>query len=148
MASYSTNPYNNYQAANLKEYISLDKGAKQDFRPETRFDIIPGNSDLFSAEIEKCSTQFGYGALLNVPSERNVDATDPNIITYRNHINMIKTWNKITDDIIARNANEVWGTHIWMNPVIKQVDELSAMRGEVGMAAALTKSGKKKFMEC
>jgi hypothetical protein len=63
MASYSTNPYNNYQAANSKEYISLDKGAKQDFRPETRFDIIPGNSDLFSAEIEKCSTQFGYGAL-------------------------------------------------------------------------------------
>ena len=148
MASYSTNPYNNYQAANLKEYISLDKGAKQDFRPETRFDIIPGNSDLFSAEIEKCSAQFGYGALLNVPSEHNADATDPNIITYRNHINMIKTWNKITDDIIARNANEVWGTHIWMNPVIKQVDELSAMHGEVGTAAALTKSGKKKFMEC
>ena len=148
MALYLTNPYNNYQAANLKEYISLDKGAKQDFRPETRFDIIPGNSDLFSAEIEKCSAQFGYGALLNVPSERNVDATDPNIITYRNHINMIKTWNKITDDIIARNANEVWGTHIWMNPVIKQVDELSAMHGKVGMAAALTKSGKKKFMEC
>jgi hypothetical protein len=53
MASYSTNPYNNYQAANSKEYISLDKGAKQDFRPETHFDIIPGNSDLFSAEIEK-----------------------------------------------------------------------------------------------
>ena len=148
MASYSTNLYNNYQAANLKEYISLDKGAKQDACPETRFDIIPGNSDLFSAEIEKCSAQFGYGALLNVPSEHNVDATDPNIITYRNHINMIKTWNKITDDIIARNANEVWGTHIWMNPVIKQVDELSAMHGKVGMAAALTKSGKKKFMEC
>ena len=89
MASYSTNPYNNYQAANSEEYISVDKGAKQDFCPETRFDIIPGNSDLFSAEIEKCSTQFGYGALLNVLSERDVNATDPNIITYRNHINMI-----------------------------------------------------------
>ncbi len=25
------NPYNNFQAANSKEYISLDKGAKQDF---------------------------------------------------------------------------------------------------------------------
>ena len=91
MASYSTNPYNNYQAANSKEYISLGKGAKKDFRPETRFDIIPWNSNLFSAEIKKYSTQFGYRALLNVSSERNVDATDPNIITYRNHINMIKT---------------------------------------------------------
>jgi hypothetical protein len=56
MASYSTNPYNNFQAANSKKYISLNKGAKQDFRPETCFNIIPGNSDLFSAEIKKCAT--------------------------------------------------------------------------------------------
>jgi hypothetical protein len=110
MASYSTNPYNNFQAANLKEYISLDKGAKQDFCPETRFNIIPGNSNLFSVEIKKCAIQFGYGSLLNVPSECDVDAADPNIITYRNHVNMIKTWNKMTNDIIAKNANEVWGT--------------------------------------
>ena len=147
MASYSTNPYNNFQAGNSKEYISLDKGAKQDFRPETRFDIIPGNSDLFSTEIEKCATQFGYGALLNVPSGCDIDATDPNIITYKDHVNMIKTWNKITDDIIAKNANEVWGTRDWTTSITKQVDELSATRGEVGTAAALTKSGKKKFME-
>ncbi len=60
---------------------------------------------------------------------------------------MIKTWNKITGDIIAKNANEVWGARDWTNSAIKQVDELSATRGEVGTAAALTKSGKKKFME-
>jgi hypothetical protein len=51
MASFSTNPYNKFQTANSKEYISLDKGAKQDFIPETCYDIIPGNSDIFSAEI-------------------------------------------------------------------------------------------------
>jgi len=146
MASYSTNPYNNFQAANSKEYISLDKGAKQDFRPETRFDILPGNSDLFCAEIEKCATQFGYGALLNVPTGRDVDPSDSNIITYKDHINMTKTWNKMTDDIIAKNANEVWGSRDWTASVTKQVDELSAARGEV-TAANLTKSGKKKFME-
>ena len=113
MASYSTNLFNNFQATNSKEYISLDKGAKQDFCPETCFDIISGNSYILSAEIKKCVTQFGYGALLNVPSEHDVDATDPNTITYKNHINMIKTWNKMTDDIIAKNANEVWGTRDW-----------------------------------
>jgi hypothetical protein len=48
MALFSTNPYNNFQAANSKEYISLDKGAKQDFCPETCFDLIPGNNDAFS----------------------------------------------------------------------------------------------------
>jgi hypothetical protein len=148
MASYLTNPYNNFQAANSKEYISLDKGAKQDFRPETRFDTIPGNSDLFCAEIEKCATQFGYGALLNVPTGRDVGATDPNTIINKNHVNMIKTWNKMTDDIIAKNANEVWGTRNWTNSIIKQVDKLSAAHGEVGIAAAITKIGKKKFMEC
>jgi hypothetical protein len=39
MASFSTNPYNNFQAANSKEYISLDKAAKLDFKPDTRFDL-------------------------------------------------------------------------------------------------------------
>jgi hypothetical protein len=140
MASYSTNLFNNFQATNSKEYISLDKGAKQDFHPETRFDIIPGNSDLFSAEIEECATQFGYGALLNIPTGRDVDATETNIITYKDHVNMTKTWNKMTDDIIAKNANEVWGTRDWTTSITKQVDELSAMRGEVGTAAVLTKS--------
>ncbi len=144
---YSTNPYNNFHAANSKEYISLDKGAKHDFRPETRFDIIPGNSDLFSAEIKKYSTQFGYGALLNVLSERSVDATDPNIITYMNHVNIIKTWNKIIDDIIAKNAHKIWGARNWTTSVTKQLDELSAARGEM-TGVALTKSGKKKFMQC
>ncbi len=45
MALFSTNPNNNFQAANSKEYISLDKSAKQDFNPETCFDLIPGNSN-------------------------------------------------------------------------------------------------------
>jgi len=119
MASYSTNPYNNFHAANSKEYISLDKVAKQDFRPETRFDIIPGNSDLFCADVGKCAAQFGYGALLNVPTGRDVDATDPNTITYKDHVNMIMTRNKMTDDIIATNANEVWGTCVWTISITK-----------------------------
>ena len=146
MALYSTNPYNNFQAANSKEYIPLDKGAKQDFRPETRFDIIPGNSNLFSAAINKCAALFGYGALLNVPSDRTADTTDSNTIAYNNHIHMIKTWNKITDEIIAKNANKVWGTQDWTISTTK--DELSVTRGEVRTATTLTKSGKKKFMEC
>ena len=68
MALFSTNPYNNFQAANSKEYISLDKGAEQDFCHENCFDLIPGNSDAFSANIERCSKQFGYGSLFNIPT--------------------------------------------------------------------------------
>ena len=96
------NPYNNFQAAN-----SLYKGAKHDFCPETCYNIIPGNSDVFSAEIKNYAAQFGYGSLLNVLSDRDVDASDANTIIYKNHVHLIKTWNKISDELIAKNANEV-----------------------------------------
>ncbi len=81
------NPFNNFHSANSKEYISLDKGAKQDFCPKIRFDLIPRNSDAFSAEIKKCSRQFRYGSLLNVPTRRDVNATNPNVIIYKDHVN-------------------------------------------------------------
>jgi hypothetical protein len=113
MALFSTNPYKNFQAANSKEYLSLDKGAKQDLCPETCFDLIPGNSDAFSAKIKRYSEQFGYGSLFNIPTNQNVDTSDANKITYSGHVNIISTWNKTSDDLIARNPNEVWGTYNW-----------------------------------
>jgi hypothetical protein len=68
--SFSTNPYNNYYAANSKEYISLDKAAKQDSKPETRYDLLPGNADAFAVDLEKYAKHFGCGFLLNVPLTR------------------------------------------------------------------------------
>jgi hypothetical protein len=147
MSLYSTNPYNNFQAANSKEYISLDKRAKQEFRPKTCFDLIPGNSDPFSNEIKKCSRQFGYGSLLNVPTNRGVNATDANVFTYKDPINIINTWNKITNDLIAKNAIEVWGTCNWTILVNMQIIVLSDTRGKIGTATNITKISKKKFME-
>jgi hypothetical protein len=147
MSLYSTNPYNNVQAANSKEYISLDKGAKQDFHPETRFNLIPGNSDPFSNEFKKCSRQFGYGSLLNAPTNRDVDATDPNLLMFKDPINIIDTWNKITDDLIARNANETWGTRDWTIPINMEIMVLNNTRGKLGVAGIISKIGKKKFME-
>jgi hypothetical protein len=59
---------------------------------------------------------------------------------------MIKTWNKISDELIAKNTNEVWGTCNWTVFTSKQIKELTATRGEVA-ASNITKIGKKKFME-
>jgi hypothetical protein len=61
---------------------------------------------------------------------------------------MTETWNKINNKLIAKNANEVWGTHNWTVSTTKQIKELTAACGQVGTAAALTKIDKKKFMEC
>jgi hypothetical protein len=147
MASFSMNPYNNFQAANSMKYLSLDKAAKKGFKPETCFDLIPGNSNPFLAEIEKYSLKFGYGALLNIPTDCNINPTETNAITYKNPVKMIETWNKINKDLITKNANEVCGTCNWMVSTTKQIEDLTAARGEVETVVALTKIGKKKFME-
>jgi hypothetical protein len=98
-------------------------------------------------KIEKYSTQFGYGTLLNAPSARDVDSTDANPITYKDPVNMTETWNKINDKLIAKNVNEVWGTRDWTVPTTKQIKEMTGTRGKVGTTNALTKIGKKEFME-
>jgi hypothetical protein len=51
--SFLINPYSNYNAADSKEFIALNKLAKQDSPPGTHFDLLPGNADAFAAEIEK-----------------------------------------------------------------------------------------------
>ncbi len=89
--SFLTNPYNNYYAANSKEFISLDKAEKQDFHPETRYDLLPGNADSFAADLEKLSKKFGYGFLLNIPTTCQTDATDANTFVYSNQIHMLET---------------------------------------------------------
>jgi hypothetical protein len=60
---------------------------------------------------------------------------------------MINTWNKIDNDSIAKNPNKVWGTRDRTSSATIQIEEMTAVCGEVGTAAALTKIGKKKFME-
>jgi hypothetical protein len=80
--SFSTNPYNNYYAANSKEFISLDKAAKQDFRPGTRYNLLPGNADSFALDLKKYAKHYGYSFLLNVPSTCAADATNANAFVY------------------------------------------------------------------
>ena len=87
--SFLTNPYNNYYAANLKEFISLNKAAKQNFHLETCYDLLPGNAHSFAANLEKFSKQFGYGFLLNIPTTRQTDATDATTFVYSNQILML-----------------------------------------------------------
>jgi hypothetical protein len=54
---------------------------------------------------------------------------------------------KFDNDSIAKNANEVWETRDWTSSATMHIAEMTTVRGKVGTAAALTKIGKKKFME-
>jgi hypothetical protein len=60
---------------------------------------------------------------------------------------MTETWNKINNELIARNVNELWGICNWTVSTTKQIKELTAARIKVGTAAVHTKIGKKKFIE-
>ncbi len=150
--SFSTNPYNNYYAANLKEFISLDKTAKQDFRPGTHYNLLPSNADSFALDLEKYAKHYGYSFLLNIRSMRTVDATNANAFVYSDQVHMLETWNQVTDVNIAINANEIWGTRNWTQgtPVggTFQIAEMNAARGKIGTANVVSFIGRKKFLEC
>jgi len=98
---------------------------------------------------KKYSKQYGYGVLLNIPTMRQVDAADANALTYSNQFHMLETWNRVTDENFAINANEIWGTRDWTRGAInnKQIAEMTATRGEIGTAQTVTSIGRKKFLE-
>jgi hypothetical protein len=149
--SFSTNPYNNYYAANSKEFISLDidKAEKQDFYPETCYNLLPGNANSFAANGKKFSKQFGYGFLFNIPTTCQTDATDANNFVYSNQIHMLGTWNRVTDEQIAINVNKIWGTRDWSRGpnTNNQITELTQACGKVGIAQTVTLIGCMKFLE-
>jgi hypothetical protein len=109
--------------------------------------LLPWPSPSLSC-LSESKKQEGF--LFNIPTARQVDPSDVNNITYINPIHMLETWNKINDDLIARNANEIWGTHDWttLPPNIEnQVAENTYTCGKIGVANTVTCIGQKKFLE-
>jgi hypothetical protein len=148
VVTFSTNPYNNYYAADSKEFISLNKSAKQDFHPDICFDLLPENLDAFAVAAEKYAKQFGCSFLLNVTTACQVDPTNANLFTYSASNHMLETWNAVTDKSIAINANETWGTRDWTQGNDNfQIAEMTQACGEVGTANAVMIVGCNKFLE-
>jgi hypothetical protein len=63
---------------------------------------------------------------------------------------MLETWNKINEDLTARNANKIWGARDWTTPppnIKNQVAEIANARGKIGVANTVTRISQKKFLE-
>ena len=62
---------------------------------------------------------------------------------------MLETWNQVTDVNVPINANEIWVTHNWTQSTsiggVFQIAEMTATRGKIGTANAVTLLGRKKF---
>jgi hypothetical protein len=59
---------------------------------------------------------------------------------------MLETWNRIDDNLIATNANNIWGMHNWTilpQNVKNQVAEITNASGEIGVANVVTDIGQK-----
>ncbi len=72
-----------------------------------------------------------------------------NTFVYSNQIHMLETWNQVTDVNVPINANEIWVTHNWTQSTsiggVFQIAEMTATRGKIGTANAVTLLGRKKF---
>jgi hypothetical protein len=106
------------------------------------------NAYAFAAEVEKYAKQYGNSFLLDVPTVRDVNATNANLFTYSASNHMLETWNRLTDDYITINVNETWGTCNWTCGTGDfQISEMTLARGEVGTANSVTVIGRKRFLE-
>jgi hypothetical protein len=105
--SFLRKPLQQLLRCKLEGVHRLDKAAKQDFRPGTCYDLLPGNADSFAVDLKKYAKHYGYSFLLNVPSMRTVDATNVNAFVYLDQVHMLETWNQVTDANITINANKI-----------------------------------------
>ena len=93
MASYSTNPYGQFVEPTSKKFITLSNNAITNFKSDKVFSLEPTSSDGFCEHIETLAKRFSYYEMIKrVPTDYDIDATNPNIITYRNYKNFIATW--------------------------------------------------------
>ena len=146
---YSTNPYRRYVEPSSREFITLSNNAITNFKSEKVFALDLESSEAFTEHMVSLSKKFGYHGLINrVPTDCDIDGTNANLITYRDHKNFIDTWQEITEDIVERNSTQIWGDKSWTITDDKQIAPISQARGEVetGVRGALNDAGKRIYM--
>ena len=144
---FGTNPFGVFHSPGSKEHIDLNKQATINFKPKQQFDLIPANSQSFSTDLTANAEFYSYyGYLKSTPTTRTVDPADNTIITFGDRKSILTSWNEIDSDVIQNNATQLWGDRSWSVTDNKEIDPLSAARGEV-VANNLNVAGKKQFMQ-
>jgi hypothetical protein len=114
--------------------MSLCTAAISNFEPDKIFDLVPAHADDFVDALEEYSQIFGYnGSIARVPTECDIDPTDPNNITIRKKVDILTTWQTITDENVQKCATMLWGEKQWAITANadKELRQPSFGRGEV-----------------
>ena len=90
--------------------MSLRTAAISNFEPDKIFDLVLAQADNFVNALEEYSQIFGYnGSVARVPTECDIDPTDPDNITLRKKVDILTTWQTITDENVQKCATMLWG---------------------------------------
>ena len=132
--SGSTNPYLQWHDTNSREHMSLRTAAISNFEPDKIFNLTPTQADDFVNALEEYGQIFGYnGSVARVPTECDINAADPNDITFREKVDILTTWQVITDETVQKCATMLWGDKQWIHTANgnKEIQQPSFARGEV-----------------
>ncbi len=108
--SGSTNPYLQWHDTNSREHMSLRTAAINNFEPDKTFNLTPTQADDFVNALVEYGQIYDYnGSVARVPTECNINATDPNDIAFREKVNILTTWQVITDETVQKCPTMLWG---------------------------------------
>ena len=87
----TTQPYGQYHASNSKEHMTLRNAAINNFKPDQTFKLESKYATDYLSQISELGQNFCYlGMTSRVPTECDIDATDPNAITFREKKDIIE----------------------------------------------------------
>ena len=101
--SFSANPYERFQPANLREFIALNDAVTIKLEPTTRYNLDPNNATNLVADLGKILKRFCYNGHLTHVAAGCTEA-DNGTVTYYGHKDMIKTHQKLAKDTILKNS--------------------------------------------
>ena len=132
--NFTQNPYCQFHPLTSKEGMLLYRSATDNWSsPLNEQDLInlrPEDAQKFVDTLSGEAKKFGYELLLKrVPLTKVTEADGT--ITFGEHTDILKTWNKVTPAIAQKNATETWGDKSWTETDNKEIGELAEARLEV-----------------
>ena len=111
----TTNAYFSYHATNTREYQALMNTAIAKFNPKRTFKLNAEDADDFATIVESYAQQFGYiGETACVATSCVFDPDSANSFTFGDCMDIIGTWNQVTEDHVQKNTTMLFGNRTFV----------------------------------
>ena len=129
--------------------MALRDAAITKFKPEQTFALKASNCNDYLNQLKDNGQNFCFlGLISRIPTECDIDAADPNNITYRKRRDMIDTYGQVTMDHVQKFSTMIWGDKSWAITADKEIQDPTTARGELSNGGnALTQAGKKLMLQ-